>query len=140
MADNYLIDVNICLDVLLKRELFWRDSAKIFQAAENNEIRLFVSAISFDTIFYILSSDIGASSAQRELNKFRLHISVAPVDGSVVDRALDASWKDLKDALQYYSAAISDCKALISRNKRDYPVDKTQIPILSPTEFISKKI
>lgn len=114
MADRFLFDVNVCLDVLLKRRPFWEDAATIFQSAEKGYIKGLVSAISFDTMFYILDSDIGAVKAQTELRRFRKHIHVAPVDTTVVDKALDAGWGDLEDALQYYSAEFSKCKALIT--------------------------
>lgn len=138
MADKFLIDVNVCLDVLLERNPFWNDAAVIFQAAENKQIRGLVSAISFDTMFYVLRSDIGAARAQLELKRFRQHIYISTVDGTVVDNALAAGWCDLEDAVQYYSAIFSDCKAVITRNKKDYPIDEIRLPVLSPTEFISE--
>lgn len=136
MADRVLLDVNVCLDVLLKRNLFWEDSAKIFLAAEKGQIQGRVSAISFNTMFYILRADIGSAKAQTELKRLRTHIHVSAVDAEVVDRALGAGWSDLEDALQYYSVEFSECKALITRNKRDYP-DKTKLPVFTPVEFIS---
>ncbi|MDZ7718476.1 MAG: PIN domain-containing protein [Balneolaceae bacterium] len=136
MADRVLLDVNVCLDVLLKREPFWEDSAKIFLAAERDQIAGRVSAISFDTMFYILRSDLGSAKAQAELKRLRTHIQISAVDTSVVDHALNAEWSDLEDALQYYSAKFSKCKAIITRNKRDYP-KKSNLPIFTPVEFIS---
>lgn len=136
MADRVLLDVNICLDVMLKRKPFWEDSAKIFLAVEKGQIEGRVSAISFDTMFYILRSDIGSAKAQTELKHLRKHIHVSIVDTVVVDNALNAGWGDLEDALQYYSAESSECKALITRNKRDYP-DNSNLPIFTPVEFIS---
>lgn len=137
MAESVLLDVNVCLDVLLKRNPFWSDAATIFQAVEKGRIQGTVSAISFDTIFYILSSDIGAVKAQKELRRFRNHIDVSTVNASVVDNTLNAGWGDLEDAIQYYSAEYSNCKALITRNQRDYP-DDTTLPVITPVDFISE--
>jgi hypothetical protein len=86
--------------------------------------------------FYILRSDLGSAKAQKELIRLRKHIFVSAVDAEVVDAALNAEWNDLEDAIQYYSAEFSKCKALITRNKRDYP-DKTNLPVFTPIEFIS---
>lgn len=137
MADKFLLDVNVCLDVLLKRNPFWSDAATIFQAIEQGRIQGLVSAISFDTMFYILSSDIGGMKAQTELKRFRKHIDVSAVNAAVVDNALNAGWNDLEDALQYYTAEYSDCKALITRNQKDYP-DNTTLPVITPVDFISE--
>lgn len=137
MADRVLLDVNVCLDVLLKRKPFWEDAAKIFLAAEKGQIDGRVSAISFDTMFYILRADIGSAKAQTELKRLRTHIHVATVDTVVIDNALNAGWNDLEDALQYYSAESKECKALITRNQRDYP-DDTALPVITPIDFISE--
>lgn len=136
MADRILLDINVCLDVMLKRNPFWEDSAKIFLAAEKGQIEGRVSAISFDTMFYILRSDIGSAKAQTELKRLRKHIHISAVDSEVVDAALNAGWADLEDALQYYSAVYSECKALITRNMRDFP-DNSDLPVFTPLEFIS---
>jgi predicted nucleic acid-binding protein len=136
MADRILLDVNVCLDVLLKRQPFWEDSAKIFLAAEKGLIQGRVSAISFDTMFYILRSEIGSAKAQTELKRLRKYMYVSAVDAKVVDHALNAGWADLEDAIQYYSAEFSKCKVLITRNKRDYP-NKTNLPVFTPVEFIT---
>ncbi|NBC02119.1 MAG: hypothetical protein GVY20_00270 [Bacteroidetes bacterium] len=59
MADRVLLDINVCLDVLLKRKLFWEDAAKIFMAAEKGQIQGWVSSISFDTSFTFFVQILG---------------------------------------------------------------------------------
>lgn len=87
-------------------------------------------------MFYILSSDIGPVKAQTALSHFNQRIHVATVDNTVIDNALKAKWQDMEDALQFYSAEISNCKALITRDEKDYPAN-TSLPIISPKEFIT---
>jgi len=137
MADSFLLDVNVCLDVLLKRRPFLNDAARIFQAAEKGEIRAVVSAVSIDTIFYVLRPGIGDMQAQQEIKRMRTHIGVARVNTTVIDRALDAGWNDFEDAIQYFSAILNGCEAVVTRNTKDFP-DDTTIPVLDPGIFAEK--
>lgn len=90
-------------------------------------------------MFYILRSDIGTARAQQELKRLRNYIKVAPADSMTVDRALDANWRDLEDALQYFSAVSAKCDALITRNPKDFKLDSIadSIPVLTPKKFIA---
>jgi len=50
---NVLIDTNVILDVLLHREPFHEDAARIITLSENDKINGFVSASAITDIFYI---------------------------------------------------------------------------------------
>ena len=48
------IDTNVLLDVLDNRQLHYADSAAIWTLAEKAEVEGYISAISFNNIFYII--------------------------------------------------------------------------------------
>ena len=50
-----LIDTNIVIDLLAKREEFYREAATLFSLADKNMITLTVSALTFANTNYILS-------------------------------------------------------------------------------------
>ncbi len=50
-----LCDINILLDIFLKREPFYYYAAELFQKIENGKIKGYLCALSFPTLFYILS-------------------------------------------------------------------------------------
>jgi predicted nucleic acid-binding protein len=140
MANKALIDINVCLDFLLKREPFAPQAAALFQAAEQEKIEAVISAISFDTLFYLLRPELGWARATRLLSQLTLHTSVASVNDGIIQQALQAGWKDLEDAIQYFSAIGDGCEALVTRNAKDFtinPDDPDTIPVLSPQEYIS---
>lgn len=136
MADKLLADVNICLDLLLDRRPFVEFSGRIFELAEKKKITLFVYGLSFDTLFYIMRPSLGPARATNLLKKFLNQIHIAPLNGNVVKKALDAEWKDLEDALQYFSAVETGCDCLITRNKTDFKVADKLIAIQSPDEYL----
>ena len=54
MAIRVLADVNICLDVLMDRKPFVEYSGRIFEEAEEGNLILMISGLSFDTLFYVM--------------------------------------------------------------------------------------
>jgi len=136
MAIRALADVNICLDLLLDRKPFVNYSGRIFEMAEEGKIRLFISGLSFDTMFYVMRPAIGEKKSMEKLRLLFSYTSVGTVDSGVVKKALQSGWKDLEDALQYYSALQSGCEYLITRNVQDFRRDSDQIKILKPAEFL----
>ena len=49
-----LVDTNVLLDVLAKREPYYENSAMIWSLAESGRIDAYISSISFNNIFYIV--------------------------------------------------------------------------------------
>jgi predicted nucleic acid-binding protein len=47
------IDTNVLLDVLARRQPFYAAASRIWTLAERGSVRAFVSAISFNNIYYI---------------------------------------------------------------------------------------
>ena len=80
---NVLIYTNVILDVLLHREPFHVDAARIITLSENDKINGFVSASAITDIFYIarkaLQSKIEATELLKNLLKI---INVASVSGN----------------------------------------------------------
>jgi len=137
MADNILADVNVCLDLLLDRRPFVEASGKIFEMAEQKQINLFISGLSFDTLFYIMKPALGTDKTTKLLQDFRKLLHVGTVNHHVVDQALHSGWGDLEDALHYFCAAENRCTILLSRNKKDFkPADESVVRILTPEEYL----
>ncbi len=58
-----------------------------------------------------------------------------------VEKALNSSFSDFEDALQYFSATASNCDIIITRNAKDFR--QSLLPIMSADEFLkslNKKI
>lgn len=130
-----LCDINILLDIFLKREPFYHSAAELFQKVENGKIKGYLCALSFPTLFYILSKELSRIKALKILEKIRIVFNVAAVDEKNIDLSLTSDFKDIEDAIQYYSAIHVKADCIITRNKQDYSEDK--IPILTPDEFLA---
>ena len=61
-------------------------------------------------------------------------IQVIPIDGKIVELALDSNFSDFEDAIQYNAAKSQEIGFIITRNKKDYL--KSQIPVCSAEEYL----
>jgi predicted nucleic acid-binding protein len=128
-----LCDINFILDIFLKREPFYYSAARLFKRIEDKELKGYLCALSFPTLFYLLSKELGRERAIKTLGKIRIVFSVAAVDEKVIDLSLVSDFKDFEDAVQYYSAVQVKADCIITRNKSDYAGVK--ISVLTPEEF-----
>jgi predicted nucleic acid-binding protein len=51
---NLFADANIIIDFLALREPFSSDAAALFDLAEKGKVKIFISAVSFNVVFYFL--------------------------------------------------------------------------------------
>jgi len=113
--------------------LFYSAAAYVFAEVEKRKIKGYICAISFPTLFYILTKELNRTKPIIILEKIRTIFKVAIVDEKVIDLSLLSDFKDFEDAVQYYSAVINKIDYIITRNKKDYK--GSDIPILTPEEF-----
>jgi len=132
---SVLCDINVILDIFLKRDPYYVPAARLFTMIEEKKLIGFLSAQSFPTLFYILSKELKREKALRVLEKIRIVFRVAAVDEKGIDLSLASTFRDFEDAVQYYSALHVKADCLITRNKADYRTDR--IPIMTPEEFLA---
>jgi predicted nucleic acid-binding protein len=131
-----LLDVNILMDIIYRRTPWYEDAAKIFYMAEQGDIEAYMSAISVDTISYILRKNYSGAQINSIIKNLRKVLGVAAVNDTVVDHAISLKWSDLEDAIQYCSAIQSHCDLLITRNQSDYRGAGEEVRIVSPAGFL----
>ena len=132
---NVLCDINVMLDIFLKRDPHYAPAARLFSLIEEKKLQGYLSAQSFPSMFYILSKELKRDKAMRVLEKLRIVFRVAAVDEKVIDLSLASAFKDFEDAVQYYSALHVKADCLITRNKSDYRTDR--LPIMTPEEYLA---
>jgi len=127
------IDTNVLIDVLAKRQPFHDDSAKVWALVEAGQAEGYISAISFNNVFYIVRRFGNRQKAHRAVVALSQLFQVAPVDAKTLQRAISASISDFEDAIQWISATDLGVDRFITRNTRDFPA--TTPVVLTPTEF-----
>jgi len=132
------LDTNVLLDLLGERVPFFDSIAKVATLADQKKLTLIVSPLSFITIEYVLAKYEKSESVLNKLRKFKIICEVCEVDEETIDKALNSSFKDFEDAVQYFTALQSNCSIIITRNGKDFK--HSTIPIMTAEEYLSSII
>jgi predicted nucleic acid-binding protein len=127
-------DTDICLDVLMARQSFYKSSARLFTLSDQKKIQIAVSSLSFSNIHYILRHDYSLLEARKILTRFKVLTNVLAVNEKIIELALQSDFKDFEDAIQYYTAIEHGIKTIVTRNLKDFKM--ARIPVMSPDEFL----
>lgn len=136
-----LIDTNIILDILQKREPFFTDSYQVFRKSIETGYTCFVSASAVTDIFYILRKSFRSYEKAKEyIEQLSQIVVFADVRGDDIRSALISPMKDFEDAVV---DAVVDAVAkrnnadyIITRNIKDYT--DSNVPAVAPIEFLEK--
>ena len=131
-----LIDANIVLDVLQKREPYWRDSSVIWKLCETEQAEGFVSALTFANLVYVMRRELDPSQIREVLEKLRLIFRFADLTAADLEKAAEMGWDDFEDVVQAAAAERVAADNIITRNVRDFRNSK--VIAFTPAEFISR--
>lgn len=134
---NVLVDTNIVLDLLAKRQPFYPFAAELFSLADKKKIKLYVSSITVINTNYILSKALSEKEAREILRKFRILVKVVSCDEKIVDLGLNSHFKDFEDSIQYFSALENKIDGIITRNLKDFR--NSRIPVMTAEEFLKSQ-
>ncbi len=135
MKDRLFLDTNVVLDLLGERDIFYNSAAKITTLADKGKIDLVVSALSYSTVYYLLSRFEDKEQVKEKIRKFKVIVETSDLTDKIVDKGLSSKFSDFEDSLQYYCAIKMDCKILITRNGKDFK--ESEIPVLTPDEYLN---
>jgi len=136
MMEQLLVDTNIVIDLLSKREGFFEEAQELFTLADHKQVKLSVSALTFANTHYLLNKYQKLDDARKTLIKLKVLVNVAPLDDKVLELALVSDFKDFEDAIQYLTALENGMDIIITRNKKDFKNSK--LPIMTAKEYLKK--
>ncbi|QAA82687.1 PIN domain-containing protein [Aequorivita sp. H23M31] len=132
-----LIDTNIVIDLLSRREEFYDEAADLFSRADRKELDLVISSLTFVKTNYILTKLKSAKEAREILRKFKVLVEIVSLDDKIIQLALsDDDFPDFEDGLQFYTAVENQIDIIITRNKKD--LKNSKIPVLTAKEFLAQ--
>ena len=130
-----MIDTNIFLDVLLKREEFYEDSRRVLTLCEEHSIDGFVSASAITDLFYITRKALGSTDDTYTIIGSVLNIvKILTVTNEDILTAFQTRAKDFEDCLMATCAKSNNCEGIVTRNKRDFLT--FDISLYSPAEIL----
>jgi len=101
-----LVDLNVLLDVVQRREPHYPASAAVLDRVIRGDVRAVLLT----------------------------HFGIASVGRVEVVRARTLGWADFEDAVVAAAAESSDCELIVTRNVRDF--GGSPLPALTPEEYL----
>jgi len=134
---NVLIDTNVVLDQLVKREPFYENAERIRLLSEKGLITSYISASAVTDIYYIARKELGDKNTAIDLlNDLLKTTNVAAVTETSIHEALNLKWDDFEDAVQYVAGQNVSADYIITRNSNDF--SGSEIDVISPEDFLKK--
>ena len=130
-----MLDTNVIVDALQRREPWARDAEEIFRAAANCRFTGCITAKACADIHYLTRRCTHSERIAREtLNK--LFVLFDLLDTAAVDctRALASETSDYEDAVMIETAVREDVDCIVTRNLADF--GHSPVEVLSPEAFL----
>ena len=130
-----LVDTNVILDILLKREPYAAASQIIMTKCADREINGYLAAHTIPNIFYILRKSYSLEERRRFVRNLCgiFHISNLNVE-KILSAVENKGFSDFEDALQEECAVEATADYIVTRNPRDY--EKSRVKVIGPDEFV----
>jgi len=132
---NVFMDANVVIDFLANLQPFWLHSAWLCNLAVDGKVIIYISAVSYNNIYYILRQSLTRNGAIKLLAELAEISEVVDVTGMVIRQSLKTDFNDYEDAIQYYCAlSTPQIDFIVTRNTKDFK--KSTLPVLTPVEAI----
>jgi predicted nucleic acid-binding protein len=134
--EKVFVDTNIVIDLLAKREPYYKEAQGLFTLSDKKEIELQISSLTFANAYYSIVKHYKAVDAKKYLLKFKVLVTILPLEDKAIELALASDFADFEDGLQYFIAMDNESDILITRNKKDYKTSK--IPVMTAGEYLNR--
>ncbi len=129
-----LLDNDVVLDFLLRREPFYNESKELFIRAAKREITIFIAAITPINCFYIIRKERDIETAHESVKKLLKIVKICAVNKATLENATQLDFADYEDAVQCASAEKTKLEYLVTRNLKDFK--KSTIAVTSPNDLL----
>ncbi|HQQ94760.1 MAG TPA: PIN domain-containing protein [Bacteroidia bacterium] len=133
---SLFLDTNVLIDFFADRKPYSTEAASLFNLAVRKELLIYISAVSYNNMYYIFRQSSSHADTLKILNKLCEWTEVVEVKKETILRSLKSEFKDFEDAIQYYCArSIPKMDFIVTRNTKDFKL--SSLPVLTPKEAVS---
>jgi predicted nucleic acid-binding protein len=130
-----LIDTNVILDYVLKREPFAQAAFDCLDQLIINKDKVWLTASTITDIFYVTRKALhNAAAAKNVISKLINAFNIAAVDKNDCLNALHTKMDDFEDALVIQCAGRIKVEYIITRNNKHFI--NSSVPAISPGDFL----
>ena len=129
------LDTNVIIDFLADRRPFSIHAAEIFNASLAGNVKIFISSVSFNNIYYILRQSLSHIETIRLLDEIYEMAEIVDVTKTIIKKSLKSEFKDFEDAIQYNCAlTVNKIDFIVTRDSKDFK--KSTLPVMNPQEAV----
>jgi predicted nucleic acid-binding protein len=129
-----MLDLNVLLDVVQKREPFYAASAAVLSKAVQGPDVYCLPGHALTTLHYIIAKHAGREQADTLVDWVLAHLEIVPQDRAQFVRARNLRFDDFEDAALASAAEAAACKLILTRNVADFGA--SPVPAVTPEEFL----
>jgi len=129
-----MLDNNIVLDFLAKREPFYELSNKVFMLGVFEDSKNYITIPMLTDIYYILKKEYGSQEAQDIIEQNLAHLALIGVTSDDASWCLEQRWSDFEDCLISRCAENIKADYIVTRNKDGFK--KSFVPSITPKDLI----
>jgi predicted nucleic acid-binding protein len=131
-----LLDTNVVLDVLLKRQPFVVEAIALWKACDEGQMVGYITASSLTDIFYIARRLTDATRARASVRICLDAFEVCPVDRVTLEHAERLPGGDFEDNLQMACATLAGLDAIVTRDPAGFKT--STISIVDPATLLAQ--
>ena len=127
------------MDFTVPQGKFHQDAKNLIHFCGDNDIEMATSVLCVGTFVYLIRKRLKLTSIEvkNKLTELDLFITLVPTHNRELVTSAFSSFKDLEDAILYFTAVENQCDAFITQNTKDFP-QPLPIPVLTPAQFFKK--
>lgn len=134
MQKRVFIDSDVILDVLLARDPFAINSAKVLNLCEISQIQGFTSTTTLLNTAYVLGKS-KMTAVRAPLLLIRDLIQVLSITPEDINYGLLSDFLDFEDSVQSSVALNANLEFIITRNVKDYIT--SEVKAITPEQFLN---
>ncbi|MBP6397925.1 MAG: PIN domain-containing protein [Saprospiraceae bacterium] len=136
MAYKLFVDSDVVIDFFTARDAHANPASELFELNELGRVKLFLSAVSINNIYYIVRKFLGHKKTIEVIEMLTEMTEIIGTTKAEIVQALKNNFSDYEDSIQYSSAlTIKDIDAIITRNIKDYR--NSSIAVMTPLNFLN---
>jgi len=128
-----LIDTNIILNVLLRREPFYPKDAEVLKLCGARADGMLLASQTTDIFYMLRRYNMAVSEAKSALKKLTENIKIIDVNAADVSAALESDMADYEDALLAFCAKRRKADCIVTRNEKDFT--ESPVPAITPEKL-----
>lgn len=135
MKLKLFVDTDVVIDFFADREPHVTAASQLFELNERGLVRLYISAVSINNIYYIVRRYLGHKKTIEVIEALVEMTEIIGTTKMEIIEAIRSDFSDFEDSVQHASAMkIEGLDAIITRNTKDYR--SSSIAAMTPSGFM----